>query len=186
MIICILFPGSVSARPTIQNPSFEADTGWTYFDNGDYWAGEYTDAWASQGNRSFLIHIPITDCEYSPPAYSYGEVVQDVDLTGISTILFDLRVHGLFYVPVFGEDHYYSTEVWIGDTKVYSVEKQSDAFIDLTYYDQAITTTGYSGVHRLTFRMQSHASDCTLTYRQMFFDNIRFETNPYFLPMIIK
>jgi hypothetical protein len=189
VLLSLLVTQNVLGFGSIQNPSFEDDTGWTYYESDSYWTGEYTNSWATQGSRSFLIQIPINGCTYYPPAHSYGEVYQDVDLTGISAILFDLRVRGWFYAPGLGAEYYYSTEVWIGDTMLYSVEKQANGPIDLTYIDQTISTAGYNGVYRLTFRMQSHASSCTDSPRQMYFDNvslvpISFSYN--YLPIITK
>jgi hypothetical protein len=183
IIIWILPLQLVNAAGSILNPDFEGDSGWTFYDNGEYWTGEYSTAWASQGSRSYMIHIPPSGggCGNFPGGHTYGEFSQDVDLTGVGRIIFDLNTFGIWYNPQW-TDSMHSAEVWIGNTQVYYREKEIGTFLD-----QSFSTFGYSGINKLTFRMQGHSQFCYTNDRGLYIDNIRMvDPVASFLPMVIN
>jgi hypothetical protein len=109
-------------------------------------------------------------------------VFQNVDLTSVNGIMFDLRTFGTWNIPAFGPDYYHSAEVWIDGTKVYTHDRDKGEFDN-----QLISTTGLSGIHRLAFRMQGHASFCSTANRGINIDNIRLLNSfDYYLPLAIK
>jgi hypothetical protein len=187
VLICILLPQSVFALGAVQNPGFENESNWTYFDNGEYWTGEYNGSWASEGSRSYKLHIPpsIDFCYNAPGENTYAEIYQDVDLTGISEVFFDIATSGMWDVTGLGTQYYTSAEVWIGDTLVYIRERDTGTFLA-----QSFLTEGYYGVYRLSFRMQSHGNFCTTGTRELYIDNIRpvyFDIDHRsYLPAIIR
>lgn len=170
LVICLLLTQSATAQGNIQNPDFENDIGWSFYNNGENWTGQYSSEWASHGVRSFKIYIPGScagDGIY-PGENTYGEVFQqNVDLTGASELWFDLLTFGSWDVPGLGNDYYHSAEVWIDGTKVYSRERQVGQFLN----QQIILNGGYSGSHTISFRMQGHADFCSSIPRGLFIDN---------------
>lgn len=184
LLVCLFLPGSVVAQGTISNPDFEEDSGWVFFDNGDYWVGEYSSFWASHGFRSYLIHIPPEGslCENYPGANTYGEISQSVDLTGVDGILFDFRTFGTWDIPLFSPDYYESAEVWVDAIEVYHKEREVGDF-----YNQIIPVSGFIGTHKLTFRMQFHEDFCSsFNDKGMYIDNLRLVSHFVFLPIINK
>jgi surface antigen len=154
----------------ITNPDFELDTGWTYFDTGEYWQGGYSQNWSNKGSRSYILHIPSpgSGCYNYPGDNTYSEVYQFVDLSDISTVIFDLKTFGAWDVPELSPDIYHSVEVWIGNTRVYIRERQVGVFLN-----QSFSVTQFSGTHKLVFRMQGHENFCSSTDRGLYIDNIR-------------
>jgi hypothetical protein len=183
IFILSFFTQSVSAQVNIQNPDFENSTDWSFYNTGLYWTGQYSTGWASHGLRSYEIHIPLSaTCDNYPGENTYGEVFQNVDLTSVNGIIYDLRTFGSWDIPVLGPDYYHSVEVWIDGTKVYTHEREKGEFDN-----QVISITGLSGIHRLAFRMQGHASFCSSANRGLNIDNIRFINSfKYYLPLIFK
>ena len=173
----------VVAQGEITNPSFENETGWSFYASGSYWMGEYTYDWASHGSRSYQIHIPPapSGCENYPGTNTYGEVYQDVDLTGVEEIAFDLKTYGPWDIPALGPGYYHSAEVWLDGTKVYSREREVGEF-----FSQMVPTKGVAGIHTLSFRMQGHDDFCSTADRGLLVDNVRFVRHKVYLPLVLQ
>jgi len=182
-ITYLLLIQSVRAQGSIENPDFENDTGWSFYDNGEYWTGEYSTGWASHGVQSYEIHIPpaASGCDNYPGENTYGEVFQDVDLSGVKRIMFDLRTFGSWNIPGLGPDYYHSVGLWVDGTQTYTREREGGEFDN-----QLSSITGFSGTHRLAFRMQGYANFCSTSDRGLYVDNVRFVTSIVYLPLNLK
>ncbi len=172
----------------IANPSFEENAAWTFYDNGEGWTGRYSNAWATDKTYSYEIYIPGSpDCSVFPGANTYGEIYQEVDLTGVEGFYFDLRTYSIWDAPYFGPDYYSSVEVWVDGSRVYFLRGETDFLDTKDYLDQWVSTRGLTGLHRLAIRMQHHSDMCVISDRSLFIDNLRTGPSPFlyfFLPII--
>ena len=128
----------------ITNPGFETSGSWSYYEtNTGYWyyLPDTTPDWHTEGSCSLYAYNSWRD---SFAQGDYLKLTQNVDLTGVDTIKFDVKVDtsgvsvGTFEISVM----------------IDGVEKWSRTTYD-EYYDQEIDVSGLSGSHELEIHQEA-------------------------------
>jgi len=150
--------GESGAKADFLNPSFETGdlTSWTPAASANMEAIARTDAWAIRDGTYY--------CALWSTAHwsegDYAQVSQDVDLTNISHLRFQLR--GEAYTFKF------KSEVLVDGHPVYSKELVNDT----DYPDQLADVCAYTGVHTVTFRCIAHSGYVGFAGNGVWIDNI--------------
>jgi hypothetical protein len=143
---------TASASGNIINPSFEDDpapqdwitpTGWSLHDSDDF--GEGTDtSFATDGINNYRFWSFVYEgCS----AGSYESIYQTVNLTGITKILFDVRLSCHFYGnPCKFQD--YKAEFLVDGTPYWTQTAEG------TYLNQSIDISALSGLHTIELRQE--------------------------------
>ncbi|MBA7627651.1 hypothetical protein ES703_35118 [subsurface metagenome] len=131
--------GQSGAKADFLNPSFEAGdlTSWTPASSANMEAIARTDAWAIRDGTYYCAlwttaHWDVGD---------YAQVSQDIDLTNISHLRFQLRGEGTY-------SSYFRFEVYVGGRPVYWKELATNT----DYPNQLADVCAYTGVHTVTFK----------------------------------
>ncbi len=173
----ILASATVRAA-SVTNPSFEAD-GNVFLDlaNASGWSdnvgvfnfnGEINNSDFHTDGAYGVVLLAPTDGSYNAGDNVY--VQQSVDLTGVSSVVFDaqLSVHPEGSWLSFLEADFY----------VDSVKKWSKQDIG-TFLDQSIDVTGITGTHSIEFRLQANSPDSATGHANWYeFDNVRLTSIP--------
>jgi hypothetical protein len=176
MAISILVPATLRAA-LVTNPSFEAD-GNIYLDssNATRWSDNIGsskflgDIWNTNfhtdGSRGVILYTTATS-GYSANSYAY--LSQSVDLSGISSVMFDAK---LSVLEAGAWESSFEADFYVDSTKEWSRQLTG------TYLDQSIDVAGLSGMHTIEFRLQANSSGPAGYTNQYEFDNVRVTSVP--------
>jgi hypothetical protein len=167
----------------MRNPSFESDSDWavTVNDSDGKYSASYTTAWASDHSRSFLFQRGTG----AVTAGYYAQISQEnVNLTGVTKLLFDCQDTGIDTVPLrFIVDDSQVVGVWqnngwpggAGSGWGHTAE---------TFNIEIPLATAFSGLHKLTIQMINPISHYPADPKVYRIDNLRTTPEPAVLPML--
>jgi hypothetical protein len=168
-----------AAVAEIGNPSFEDDSGWVFSHTGNYWSYDFTENWSTKGARSLTLYVPGSIGSLYPGANTYAQVAEQVDLTGVKEILFDLQTYGTWNDPAASADTYHSFEILVDGNVVYTLGRETG-----TFTGQRAPVVDYDGAHTLTLRMRGHADYQSIENRGLYLDNLRIARTTTALPVV--
>lgn len=176
IVLSILTPATLRAD-LITNPSFEANdnidllsssaTGWGDNCGSSKFTGDILDTnFHTQGSRGVAFSTSVSSYYYEN---GYINLHQSVDLSGVSSLLFDAKLSVL------------DTDAWESDFEaaffVDSVKKWSRQAIG-TFMNQSIDVTGLIGNHTIEFRLQANSTGLADYTNRFEFDNVRVTLVP--------
>jgi hypothetical protein len=160
---------SVPNNP-ISDPSFENYLGldWKVYYNGLHkkFAATRETSFVGAGSRSLRLRFKERTTNTFFTAGTYGGVYQDVDLTGVHTLYYDIKMVGS------EADNAWNFQILVDDTVVKEYLDTDGPFTKLT---DSVTLGSYTGVHRLWFRIYTPNKHTAfnLDSREVYIDNIR-------------
>ena len=168
----VLSISNVVYAPTtkITNPSFESTliNEWLYNETLSTWEGSRltpTYFTPTHGTYTYLLGSDTSNgygVILSAASTDYSQIKQTVDLTGVSAIYFDTK-----YEDYYGQSSYFNISVLIDD----GYPLWSRLSIDYVNNHTLLDTSGYSGVHNITFRLRS-GFDGGIAQPAWYFDNL--------------
>lgn len=174
-----IYPTSPVISPDIlMNPGFEEPEGWASKSGDAHILGRFSDAWASEGKISYQIAL------FGDYSYEYcftpgmrTTLNQNVDLTNVRKILFDLNIRPAVNSEGFhGEKISISPVVFIDGEQVYI---SSDGIRGELLEQEILLDRPYNGRHDLKFGLMASSRFCVKGITDdesflMYIDNIRF------------
>lgn len=178
-ITSIVLFGAVqnAAEAAITDPSFEGSGGWVADNNGAFTAERYdtmsvnglpTDG--TQYGRIYSIY------QSSFVAGQFGEFSQEVDLTGVSTLIFDAALDSFDGSEQNAWNTQFEATFRIGSDTEWSANTHGE-FDDVT-----IDVSGLTGLHTIAFRNTALTDGYARASNWFMFDNLRTSANPVPLP----
>ncbi|UCC21516.1 MAG: PEP-CTERM sorting domain-containing protein [Planctomycetota bacterium] len=179
----VLLTACISQATVIDNPGFEYDgiindikttppSFWTVNTNEFYMGGWVTSNWSSEGSYSLVLS------SYPYATFSQGDYIsvsQAFDLTGITDIIFDVRLDTTYNDP-FDPDQRQAKVLLNGDTYWASTGTSPD--IRGEYFDESIDVSALSGVYNLELRLESQVDGYTYINYLAYWDNLRAVPEP--------
>ncbi|MDY6834607.1 MAG: DUF2341 domain-containing protein [Chloroflexota bacterium] len=154
----------------IQNPSFEAPGGWTYLDSDDDLFGERLEDDWDDGDYTAWLHgggwVTIMG--------SYAEVRQDIDLTNVEKITFDVSLwQSTTALPEWWSQYY--ARVYVDTNEEWEQALPTDSTTAL--YGEpdgaVIDVSNYTGVHAVRFNVAFWAILGGIRSMEVYYDNIQ-------------
>ncbi|MDY6836033.1 MAG: DUF2341 domain-containing protein [Chloroflexota bacterium] len=143
---------------SIPNYSFEENNSWDYRRSDLDLDGFYSSLWSSHESRSARLDM---DLSGSVSRNDYTEVRQDIDLTGINTIVFDTKLRAERNGEFVAEVRVDSDVLW----------SKTITRTTTVYIDEIIDVSEYNGVQWVSFRVR--ATEWTNDEFVAYYDNIR-------------
>jgi serine/threonine protein kinase len=176
-------PNSVtsSIKYFTANPGFEDTTGWDLKIGDSHILGKYTDEWASEGSKSYKIYmIGDANFEYCFISGIRTTINQNVDLTDVDEILFDLNLKpGIATKDSQGNPVRTKAVAFVDGEQVFLSNENADG----QQLNQKISPNKkYPGKHDLKFGLMTTYHFCVKGRNEadsltLFIDNIRLVTH---------
>jgi hypothetical protein len=173
--ISLLTPATLLAA-LITNPSFEVDgyvdlwssnaTGWIDNVGSAKFSGVITDTnFHTDGSHGVALSTSAT----SGYGQSYVYLSQSVDLTGVSSVMFDAK---LSVLEAHAWESKFEADFYIDSTKKWSQQSIG------TYLNQSFDVSSLSGMHTIEFRLQANLQGLAGYTNRYEFDNVRLISAP--------
>jgi hypothetical protein len=156
--------GAVSAGTNpVQEAGFETVNQWTFTKTMNAYAGTRITTWRTEGSRSYEIKYQAASGLLDAGS---AELYQgEVDLTDADAIVFDTQMYGWSLSGVT-----LVASAYIDDTELWSREVPLPTTV---YLHESFDVSGYTGAHRLSFRLENSAVTTTAPGGRFRFDNVR-------------
>ncbi len=159
-----------AAENPIVDPSFEEYLGinWKVQTGGLHrkFAASRETSFTSEGTYSLRLKFIERTASSFFPAGMFGGVYQDVDLTGVNTLYYDIKIAGN------EGSNAWDFQILVDSTVVKSYHDNDGPFTKLT---DSADVSAFTGVHRLWFRIYVPAQHTfeDILEREVYIDNIR-------------